>query len=66
MWLLRRKASAPEAVAEVLAPAPAPVRRIEITVDRQWIARISRRVSEAEASEHEREQGSTSPRLPDG
>jgi hypothetical protein len=39
MWLLRRKTSSPEVAAEVLPPAVASVRRIEITVDRRWIAR---------------------------
>jgi len=40
MWLLRRKARTPEAEAEILPPATGPMRRIEITVERQWISKI--------------------------
>ncbi len=41
MWLLRRKARTPETAAEILPPETGPMRRIEITVERQWISKRS-------------------------
>ena len=41
MWLLRRKTREPESIPEVLPPASGPMRRVEITVERRWMARLS-------------------------
>ncbi len=41
MWLLRRKARTPETAAEILPPETGPMRRIEITVERQWISKMA-------------------------
>jgi hypothetical protein len=46
MWLLRRKSSQREAVAEVLPPAAGPMRRIEITVERHWVSRLASAATE--------------------
>jgi hypothetical protein len=41
MWFLRRKTAVPEASGEALPPASTPMRRIEITVERHSITRLS-------------------------
>ncbi len=41
MWLLRRKTEVPKAGGEVLPSSTGPMRRIEITVERHSIARLS-------------------------
>jgi hypothetical protein len=53
MWLLRRKTAVSETSGEVLPAATGPMRRIEITVERRWISRVSRSVPEdgAEAAD---------------
>jgi len=40
MWLLRRKATPEENAGDVLPPVAAPMRRIEITVERHSISRL--------------------------
>ena len=42
MWFQRRKPAIPEPSADVLPPAATPTRRIEITVERHSITRLSR------------------------
>jgi len=42
MWLLRRKTVVSETGGEVLPSSMAPMRRIEITVERQTVTRLSR------------------------
>ena len=44
MWLLKRLAKRFQRVPEVLPPATAPTRRIEITVDRVWLEKTTRPV----------------------
>jgi hypothetical protein len=64
MWLLRHKAPIPKTEPEVLPPATAPTRRIEITVERRSITRLSRSngAEPAQTAEPQLEQ----PAPPDG
>jgi len=41
MWFLRRKSRNTELEPELLPPATGPMRRIEITVERQWISKVA-------------------------
>jgi len=50
MWFLRRKTAVPEASADVLPPLKASTRRIEITLERHSVTRLSRS-SDAEPAE---------------
>jgi len=49
MWLLRRKTPLTEKAGEVLPPSAGPMRRIEITVERHSISRVSQGGSNAVA-----------------
>jgi hypothetical protein len=42
MWLLRRKTASSETSGGMLPPSTSPMRRIEITVERQTVTRLSR------------------------
>jgi hypothetical protein len=64
MWFLRRKTAVPEASGEALPPAVTPMRRIEITVERHSVTRLSRS-NGAEPSETAETQ-SALPAPPDG
>jgi hypothetical protein len=71
MWFLRRKARIREKSGEPLSasPAPVPMRRIEITVEREWISRASSKPFEdaVEADEGvEHESALRLPKPPDG
>ncbi len=66
MWLLRSKTAVPEASGEVPPPAVVPVRRIEITVERHSITRLSRSDAAAPEETPEPEFQTGLPQPPDG
>jgi hypothetical protein len=72
MWLLRRNAGAAKARGEVppavVPAAPVPMRRIEITVERQSITRLMRTAAAAPGADEgvPASPGLTLPEPPDG